>query len=152
MVGLDAADYDPATLEIRVRGKGAKERVAYAEGGADRALNGWLRVRGGGEGPLVLPVNKGGRVVHGQRMSDQAVYKLVKRRQREAGVKGLSPHDFRKTFIGDLLDAVGDLSVAQQLAGHADPRTTARYDRRGERAKRRAASHLHVPYFGDDGS
>ncbi len=160
-VSLDLADYDPDTLEVRVRGKGNKERLNYAEGGADRAINLWVSVRGESEGALLLPVNKGGRIVYERelrserdganvprRLSDQAVYDAVRRRQKEAGVKKLSPHDFRKTFIGDLLDAIGDLSAAQQLAGHADPGTTARYDRRGERAKRKAASHLHVPYFG----
>ena len=156
---MDLEDYDPETLEVRVRGKGNKERMVYAEGGADRAVNLWVGLRGEEPGALFLPVNKGGRIVRVRtdpdgevvpaRLSDQAVYDVVKRRHKEAGVKKLSPHDFRKTFVGDLLDAVGDLSVAQQLAGHADPGTTARYDRRGERAKRKAAGHLHVPYFGD---
>lgn len=43
----------------------------------------------------------------------------------------------------------GDLPTARKPAGHSDPATTARYDRRGERAMRRAASHLHVPHFGE---
>ncbi len=127
--------------------------MVYAEGGADRAVNPWVGLRGEGPGALFLPVNKGGTIVRKRvapdgemipaRLSDQAVYDMVKRRHREAGVKKLFPHDFRKTFVGDL-------SVAQQLAGHAaDPSTTARYDRRRERAKRKAAGHLHVPYFGD---
>ncbi len=161
VVSLDLSDYEPDSLEVRVRGKGNKERINYAEGGADRAINAWVHLRGDSEGALLLPVNKGGRIVHERedrdgvrasaRMSDQAIYDVVRRRQKEAGVKKLSPHDFRKTFIGDLLDAIGDLSTAQQLAGHADPGTTARYDRRGERAKRKAASHLHVPYFEEGG-
>lgn len=160
VVSLDLADYNPDSLEVRVRGKGNKERLGYAEGGADRAVNAWVHLRGGSEGALLLPVNKGGRIIHERedkdgakyaaRMSDQAIYDVVRRRQKEAGVKKLSPHDFRKTFVGDLLDAIGDLSAAQQLAGHSDPGTTARYDRRGERAKKKAASHLHVPYFEDE--
>ena len=160
LAALRIRDYEPQTGTLRVRGKGNKERAVYAEGGADLLLDRWLKLRGAGEpdDPLFLPVRKDGRVQHadpyGERkvsLSDQAVYKMVKRRHREANVKEISPHDFRKTFVGDLLDAVGDLSAAQKLAGHSDPATTARYDRRGERAMRRAASHLHVPHFGEGG-
>ena len=158
LASLRLSDYDSETRTLRLRGKGNKERQVYAEGGADLLLARWLEIRGEGEAadPLFLPVRKDGEVMHadpyGEKkasLSDQAVYKMVKRRQREANIKGVSPHDFRKTFVGDLLDAIGDLSTVQKLAGHSDPATTARYDRRGERAMREAASHLHVPHFGN---
>jgi hypothetical protein len=52
----------------------------------------------------------------------------------------------RRTYITGILDKTGDLALAQELAGHSDPKTTKRYDRRGERAKRAAVDMLHVPY------
>jgi integrase len=41
-----------------------------------------------------------------------------------------------------------DLATVQALLGHASPATTARYDRRGERAVRQAAERVQVPYTG----
>ena len=58
-MGLDVSDCDSGILEIRLRGKGARRGVPYAEGGLDRDLNGLLRLRGDVAGPLMLPY--GGR-------------------------------------------------------------------------------------------
>lgn len=154
LAGTKLGDYDPDTRSLLVHGKGNKERAVYAEGDADVLLSEWLELRGPGEteDPLFLPVSKDGQVQHrdphGEKkvsLSDQAVYKMIKRRQKEAKIKNISPHDLRKTFVSDLLDSGADLATVQNLAGHANPATTARYDRRGERATRAAASKLRVP-------
>jgi site-specific recombinase XerD len=81
-----------------------------------------------------------------ERMTPQAVLDVLRRRSSAAGVKPCSPHDWRRTFVGELLDGGADLATVRALAGHADPATTARYDRRGERAKAHAATLLHFPY------
>jgi integrase/recombinase XerD len=144
-VGLDIADYDRDGGTLKVRGKGNKERLAHLGDASQAALEAWLSVRGFWAGALFVSINKGGKLGTGG-MSGQAMLYIAKRRTVQASVAAFSPHDLRRTFIGDLLDAGADLSTVQQLAGHAQIQTTARYDRRGEATKKRAAKLLHVPY------
>lgn len=146
VVSLDVADFDATTGGLQVRsGKGNKARVTYAAQASKQALEQWLAARGEAPGPLFCPVNKGGTIAV-RRMSDQAIRKIMRKRAAEAGVAHFSPHDLRRTMIGDLLDAGADISTVQRLAGHANVTTTARYDRRGEATKRKAAELLDVPY------
>jgi len=148
IVGLDLADYDPSTGRLVVRGgKGKKDRELWASNGAAEALGDWLAVRGSEPGPLFWAVNKGGRLVPG-RLTPAAVRDAMRKRAAQAGVKEFSPHDLRRTFISDLLDAGADIATVAGLAGHASVQTTARYDRRGDEAKRKAVQLLHLPYRG----
>lgn len=145
-VALDVSDYDIATGTLVVRhAKGNRDRIAYATNGAADALADWFAVRGEADGPLFLPVDKGG-AVGGHRLTGQAVMYVLRRRALQGGVARLTPHDLRRTFISDLLDLGADIATVQRLAGHAQVTTTTRYDRRGEATKRRASELLHVPY------
>jgi integrase len=56
-VALELADYDPEAGSLRVRGKGDRERLAYATNGGRDALEDWIRARGPGAGPLFVPVD-----------------------------------------------------------------------------------------------
>ncbi len=123
---LELADWSPDPPTLRVRGKGDKERLVPLAGDAAAAVRAWLRVRGDRQSGLFLPINKGGRIC-GERLSDHAIYAVLGKRLTQAGVARLSPHDLRRTFVGDLLDAGIDLATVQRLAGHASPTTTARY-------------------------
>jgi integrase/recombinase XerD len=94
--------------------------------------------------PLFVTIRKGGHITT-RRLTPGGVRDALVERVKAASTDPLAPHDFRRTFISDLLEAGEDLSVAQKMAGHADIRTTAKYDHRGEKAKEKAASKLRVP-------
>lgn len=146
-VALDVADYSVETGTLTVRaGKGRKDRTSYATNGARAALKAWARIRGDQPGPLFLAVNKAGAIRAGQRLTTQAVWAILAKRAGQAGIEHLSPHDLRRSFVSDLLENGADLVTVQRLAGHSNVSTTARYDRRGEEVKRKAAELLHVPF------
>lgn len=145
IVALNLADYDPLSGALKVRrGKGNKGRVVYVRGGAAAMLADWLTLRGGADGPLFYAAARGGHLT-ARPLSDSAIPDILSRRATAAGVATFSPHDLRRTNITELLDHGADLATVQRLAGHADPATTARYDRRGEQAKKDAADLLELP-------
>ena len=146
VVKLELRDFTASTRGLEVRGgKGGKDRTVYLPSVALSVLSDWLTIRDKSPGPLLCPVRKGGRLEL-RHLTAQAVLLIVQKRANEAGVASFSPHDFRRTFCSDLLDAGTDIVTVQKLAGHASPITTAKYDRRGEETKRKAVERLGIPY------
>jgi integrase len=142
VVKLEVRDFnaEAGSLEVR-QGKGGKERTVYLPSEAIAYLENWLAIRGSKPGALLCPIRKGGQLEI-RPMTADAVLKILQRRAKQAGVESFSPHDFRRTFCSDLLDAGVDIVTVQKLAGHASPVTTAKYDRRGEEVKRSAVQKL----------
>ena len=146
LAGLRLEGYSPAEGRLRVVGKGNRERALPVIGGAAAALADWLHERGPEPGPLFLRVNKGGRVL-GSGFTDDAVYGMLRKRNRQAGLsEDLTPHDLRRTFMTELFAAKTPTPVVQRLAGHVSAVTTIRYDRSGDEEAREAVEVLHVPY------
>jgi integrase len=79
-------------------------------------------------------------------MDARTVSNVLAARAEQAGLdEAPCAHDFRRPFIGELLDAGVDLATAQALVGHSSPAATAKYDRRPERARRAAVDKLATP-------
>ncbi|MEU4689370.1 tyrosine-type recombinase/integrase [Actinoplanes sp. NPDC023714] len=131
-------------LNLTVKG-GRRRRVPLPPVLA-HALDEMLAERGHpAQGPLFLTPS-------GLPVYELSVHRLIRRLARRAGLASasvLSPHSLRHTAITEMLDATGgDLRRAQDFAGHADPRTTRRYDRRRDQLDNHGA-YLLAGRFGD---
>jgi site-specific recombinase XerD len=127
VVALDNADIgtERGHRTVRFTGKGGKPRRRALTPSAVHALDEYLKVRGDDDGPLFVTAS-GGRV------DRHAVFRLVRRLARDAGVPAwerLSPHSLRHAFATTARDEGVPLEDVQDAMGHADPRTTRRYDR-----------------------
>ncbi len=121
LCGLDRADLDRSEGTVRVRGKGAKERMIPVGDAALRALDAYLLTRGDGDGPLFCNPRGG-------RLTVRSVHRIVKTRSRAAGLtRRVTPHTLRHTFATHMLDAGADLRLIQDLLGHSRLSTTQRY-------------------------
>ena len=126
-VALRGEQVDLAAGFVTVLGKGGKERVVPLGRQARSALEEYLarerpRLLRGRPSPFVFVGPRG------RPLTRQAVWKLVRRRARAAGVgKKVSPHTLRHTFATHLLGGGADLRIVQTLLGHADIGTTQIY-------------------------
>jgi integrase len=149
---LALRDYDPARRSLHVRGKGNKDRRVFLTRTAAARLEDWLAERGREPGGLFPPFtprpqrirrrSAGGHIDH---LTGQTISHMLTERAKQAKAARPTAHDFRRTVIGELLNAGVDLATAQALAGHASPVTTARYDRRDEDVRRAAVDRLSPP-------
>lgn len=141
LAGLDVRDVDLVAEQVRVRGKGRKERIVPVGRHAGRALRAYERARevllerraGRGAEPAALFVGRTGR-----RLSSRGVQLAVRRYLRLFGERaGLKVHSLRHTFATHLLDAGADLRAVQELLGHSSLSTTQVYTHTSvERLKR----------------
>lgn len=116
------------TGEIRVWGKGSKERIVLIGTPATKSLNDYLD-KGR---PLLLGNNIENNYLFlnnkGDRLSERMIQKILNKCARLAGIeKRVHPHLLRHTFATHLLDGGADLRVVQELLGHANLATTQIY-------------------------
>jgi site-specific recombinase XerD len=124
IVKLDLSHYTALELKLIIHGKRSKSRTGYLTPETAYALNTWLDMRGMGPGALFLPIRKNDAITHSRksrggqripaRLTAQAIYYIIDKRTLESGInEKTTPHDFRRTFISDLLDAGIDLSTVR---------------------------------------
>ncbi len=126
LIGLDVADVNLANGEIRVFGKGRKERVVPIGAPACGAIEAWLseRSRSHGQRPEVA-LFLGAR---GERISAPVVRRTLKSRALERGISShVYPHRLRHSFASHVLQSSGDLRAVQELMGHASIASTQVY-------------------------
>jgi integrase/recombinase XerC len=125
LVNMNIDQLNLATNEIRVWGKGAKERVVLIGAPAAQALNTYIR-----DGRRELLGDKKNNALfvsrYGGRLPARTVQKILTKYARNIAKK-VHPHILRHTFATHLLDGGADLKVVQELLGHADLSSTQIY-------------------------
>lgn len=127
LTGLDLDRVDLPNLQVRVIGKGNRERrVPMGEPARERLhryISGPRQAWTVGRPTPAVFVSQ-----RGHRLTREAVWRLVKRWTEAAGVGGhVTPHTFRHSFATHLLEGGADLRVVQTLLGHASISTTQLY-------------------------
>jgi len=127
LVSLNLEQVNLDNGEIRVWGKGSKERMVLMGKPAAEALSAYLD-----QGRPKLLGDKRSNAMflnrYGQRLTERRVQRILERCSNIAGIsKRVHPHMLRHTFATHLLDGGADLRVVQELLGHANLSSTQIY-------------------------
>lgn len=122
--GLNLADMDLSAQEVRVVGKGSKERVVPIGSKAVQALSKWLAVRN-----VFNPVDNAVFInQRGKRLSHRSIQLIMQKWGKKQGLDShLHPHKLRHSFATHMLEASQDLRAVQELLGHSQLSTTQIY-------------------------
>ncbi len=135
---MDSVAVHQGRMVLQVTGKGGKFARRPLTSETVAALKLWLAVRGEASGPLF--VSEAGNRLDRHRVAD-----LVQEYARSAGLshwRQITPHSLRHAFATASRDEGVPLEDVQDAMGHADPRTTRRYDRDRHNLDRDPASRL----------
>jgi integrase/recombinase XerC len=125
--GMNLDDLDLLSDQVKVRGKGRKERIVPVGSRAVLALRRYLQHReqlAGKRGSDRRAVFLSQR---GKRLAPRGIQRIVHRMFDAIAGDGLRVHSLRHTFATHMLDAGADLRAVQELLGHASLSTTQVY-------------------------
>jgi integrase/recombinase XerC len=128
LVSIEWDDVDIGERELRVMGKGSKERRAYFGKPVQELLAAWKADAAGkghateGASPVFYPEK-----AKAPRLTERTVHRMVVAVSRRVGLFGVSPHTLRHSFATHMLEHGAPLRVIQELLGHESLATTQKY-------------------------
>ena len=138
-VGITLDDVDLENRQLLIRGKGDKERVVPLTDQAVEAIQAYLPHRTKTQSRHLFVSAWKGHPIHGR-----CINRMLKIVIQKAGLEGqgITPHKLRHTFATHLIRNGVDIRTVQELLGHADLETTAKYLHSDTRTKQSAVGKL----------
>lgn len=132
LLSLSADSVANLPEQIKITGKGRKDRIVFLGEAAREALAAYLPLRASAT-PAGAPGRSSDALFLNRRggaLTDRGARFILRNLARSIGLrKKLSPHKFRHSFATDLLNAGADIRAVQELLGHASLSTTQIYTR-----------------------